>query len=207
MARNGRKKKRITTAKPGVEVVLTNVADPYDGKPLTVAKNARVHPLDQMQARGRLTDAQKAAGDRFLAIYDRSQIGGARAIDYSQLKVDVSFVHRGLDPSVMAATNQMTMICQAVGRRAYKLLVLVIGQRHGIFDLARRLDGTVDRPHAEHLSRSFKESLDDLADHFGVAKGRNGHARPYTREIKPFVGKIDLGLVTELTTPALRAKP
>lgn len=189
-----RKPRPVTLAEacPGIEVVQAEVADPYDGKPLKVSKNARVHPLDHMAHRGRLTDAQKMVGDRFLAVWDRSQIGGARAIDYERVKVDVSFVYRGLDEGAMQATAELGSICRAIGRRAYVLLVHVIGHREGIFDLARRLDGRVDQKQAEHLSKSIREALDDLADHFGVAKGRPAQQRPYVRMIKPFRGKIAL---------------
>lgn len=181
-----------TAARPGIEVVAAVVRDPYDGRPLTVAKNARVHPLDHMLARGRLTEAQKAAGDRFLEIWDRAEIGGARAIDYGRVKVDVSFEYRGLDPAVMGATDKLAGICGALGRRAYMLLVHVIGMRMSIFDLARRADGTVDQALGRHLSASVKDALDDLIDHFGVAKGAPRRSPPFERKIKPHVGKIPL---------------
>lgn len=181
-----------TAACAGVEIQSVTVRDPYDGRDLVVAKNVRTHPLDHMAARGRLSAAQKAAGDRFLAIWDRSQIGGARAIDYSRLRVDVSFAHSGLDASVAAATDHLRAICRDIGKRAYRLLVLVIGGRMAVFDLARRLDGTVDDHEARHVSACLREALDDLADHFGVAKGAAKPLPPYERRIKPFVGKIDV---------------
>jgi hypothetical protein len=187
-----RKGKPVTLAeaRPGIEVVQVQVADPYDGKPLTVSKNARVHPLDHMASRGRLTDAQKVAGDRFLEIFDSSQIGGAQAIDYSRVKVDVSFVYRGLDEGAMQATDELSAICRALGKRAYTLLVRIIGHRLGVFDLARQSNGHVDRKLANHLSDSIKEALDDLSEHFGSATGKAKPQQPYVRVIQPFRGKI-----------------
>lgn len=211
-SRAQRKKEKVTLAKTTAaklttsEIVNVQVSDPFEPeKNLSVAKNIRVHPLDQMSARGRISEAQKSAGDRFLAIYDRSQIGGAKAIDYSTVKVDVSFSYDGLDEDAMKATDMLKEICLDVGKRSYGLLVKIIGHRLGLFDLARRLDGTVDRDHAEHLSKSLKEALDDLDDYFGVAEGKPAPRAPYRRVIPELHGKIDLASMGRLTTPALRA--
>lgn len=193
-----RKRKPVTIAGPGrfgIEIEAATVADPFDGTALRVAKNVRVHPLDTMRARGRLTEAQKAAGDRFLAIYDRSQIGGARAIDYSRLKVDVSFSYDGLDEGAAAATSMLADVCREVGRRTYVLLVRVIGQRLAFWDMARRLDGTVDQAEAEHVAWAFGKAIDDLADYFGCAKGAVVKAAPYRREVRPHAGKIEIEVV------------
>lgn len=147
------------------------IIDPYSGKVEIKARNIRNHPLDHMMARGRITDAQLEAGNRFLLIWERSEIGGARAIDPGQIKVDTSYWHRGLALGVMAATADLNAIETKLGRRAYTLLVRIIGHRQSPFDLVRDAGGGVYAPAAAHISASFKEALDDLAVHFGCAKG------------------------------------
>lgn len=180
---NRRKKRPVSVAGNNgkIEIEFTQVPDPYEpGKMLDVAKNVRVHPLDALRARDRINDAQKAAGDRFLAIYDRAEIGGARAIDYSRVKVDVSFEHRGLDPGVAVATDELIAIRRQIGKRPYALLCRVIGERISLRTMASAVDAHdrqlkhLDWPSRDtvsHMYRSLQEALDDLADHFGVAKG------------------------------------
>jgi hypothetical protein len=196
MGRN-RKRKTITLAPTaacaGIEIEHVVVQDPYEPeKPRLVAKNIRTHPLDQMLARGRLSETQKAAGDRFLALWDRSQIGGTRAIDYTRVKVDESRTFRDLDDRALAAARELERVRLSLGQRAYALLAQVIGERKGFWDLARRPDGKVERAHAEHLAWSFRDAIDDLIDFFGVARGKVRTTPPYERAVRPFTGKIEL---------------
>jgi len=182
---------------PGIERVAATVADPYDGRKLRVVKNSRVHPLDEMAHRKRISPLQKAAGDRFLEVWDQAEIGGARAIDYAQVKVDMSFTHRGLDPKVAGAIQQLKAICQLVGRRPYGMLVMVIGHRKTISELAVGLDDSSRKEAVTYCSMTFKRSLDDLADHFDLrVRARVAFLGPeYHRVIRPF-GKRKIDLTT-----------
>lgn len=187
MARGPRKKPKITL--PGrnaaIEIAPVEVMDPYDGKPLTVMKNVRVHPLDTMLKHGKITDAQKTAGDKFLEIFDKSEIGGARAIDYERVKVDVSFQHRGIEPSVAESLQKLTAIHRTLGRRAFSILVQVIGLRVTPYDLAKERD-QIDPPSRDsigYFTTSFRLALDDLAEHFGVARGPE--RRGYVEKRRP----------------------
>ncbi|MEJ0092812.1 MAG: hypothetical protein WDN46_05125 [Methylocella sp.] len=171
-----RKKQQITL--PGlncsVELEPASIQDPFEpAKQLTVMKNIRVHPLDSMVARKTINAPQKEAGDRFLELFDRAEIGGARAIDYSQVKVDISFTHRGLPKGVAEAVQELKEIRQHLGARYYALLVSVIGDRMAVYDLARARD-KADTPATATLSyftAALRLALDDLTELWGVGVG------------------------------------
>lgn len=175
-----RKKKAVSVATVGrsgnVEIQMVEVEDPFEsGKKLVVAKNVFTHPLDHLRARNAITHDQKTAGDRFLALYEQAEIGGARAIDYSRVKVDVSFEHKGLDPKVGRAIDQLEEIRAIVGRRSFVLLWDVIGRRRSPHQLAAEIDGAAlaSRRTREFLMMTLRHALDDLISHFGlVAQGR-----------------------------------
>ncbi|MEJ0094538.1 MAG: hypothetical protein WDN46_14215 [Methylocella sp.] len=171
-----RKKQQITL--PGlncsVELEPASIQDPFEpAKQLTVMKNIRVHPLDSMVARKTINAPQKEAGDRFLELFDRAEIGGARAIDYSQVKVDISFTHRGLPKGVAEAVQELKEIRQHLGARYYALLVSVIGDRMAVYDLARARDKAEKPTYAtlSYFTAALRLALDDLTEFWGVGIG------------------------------------
>jgi len=184
----------------GVEIATAVIPDPYeDGAVLRAAKNIRVHPLDHMKARGRITEIQAAAGDRFLQIYDRAEIGGARAIDYTRVKVDISYNHRGLDVGMAEATLELNRISKLLGRPSYLLMRTIIGERVPIHVLGAQMEGChPSRATTLTLYQAVRDDLDKLAVHFGL--GQRGSTRlmpPYTRNIAPFMGKMEVAMVGE----------
>ena len=191
MSKSGRKRKpKPITVATGQSLNLlvrpTEVDDPYEtGKPLIVMKNMRVTSLDFIHSRGRLghldniehkhqANARKLAGDKFQGIFEQAQIGGAKAFDYSALKVDTSFVHRGIDESVMIAVATLSAIRTDVGKHYFDLLWHIIGLNRSIFDLASSHDGNgiSSRETRRELYHELRLALDALIDFFGVAKGR-----------------------------------
>lgn len=179
-----KRKKPITLPSVGfngnIEIHFAEVEDPFEkGKRLSVAKNVATHPLDHLLARSHITIDQKAAGDRFLRLYEDAEIGGARAIDYSRVKVDVSFQHKGLNPRAGKAIDELEAIRAIVGRRSYGLLWEVIGRRRSPHQIAAEIDKAEigSRRTREFILTSLRHSLDDLAGHFGVAaRGRKRRA-------------------------------
>lgn len=171
----------IGRASGNVDLGVVDVPDPFEpGKTVRVLKNQAVTPIDHLEARGALTRDQKAAGDRFLALYEAAEIGGARAIDYSRLKVDVSFEHKGLDPKASRAIDELEEIRAIVGRRSYQLLWDVIGRRQSPHQLAAEMDRAPvgSRRTREFLMTALRHALDDLAGHFDVvAQGRPKRTR------------------------------
>lgn len=177
-----RKKRKVTL--PGlngsVQLEETMIQDPFEpSKQLKVMKNTRVHPIDNMEARGTINAAQKAAGDRFLGLFDRAEIGGARAIDYSKVKVDVSYSHRGIAPGVAEAVQELNQIRQHLGARYYKLLCSVVGDRITVYDLARARD-KAERPTSATLcyfTAALRLALDDLTEFWDGAMGSHAPRR------------------------------
>jgi hypothetical protein len=163
-----------------IEIYMVEMPDPFEpDKKLMVAKNIATHPLDHLRARNAVTHDQKAAGDRFLALYEAAEIGGAKAIDYSRVKVDVSFEHKGLDPKTSEAIDQLEAIRAIVGRRSYRLLWDVIGRRQSPYQIAAQIDQSSvgSRRTREFLMTALRNALDDLIAHFDVvAIGRKPRA-------------------------------
>lgn len=176
-----RKKQPITLPTIGfngnIDLHLVEVQDPYEPeKKLRVARNVRNHPLDEEFAAGTINQDQLAAGNRFLALYERAEIGGAQAIDYSRVKVDTSYVHKGLATGVMEAAQELSDIRATLGSRAYGILVSVIGNRRRIDSIAR--DHVCEdwrlRQRRIYLRHALAAALEDLCSHFEVvAKGRD----------------------------------
>jgi len=163
-----------------IEIHMVEMPDPFEpDKMLMVAKNVATHPLDHMFARAAITRDQKAAGDRFLGLFEAAEIGGARAIDYSRVKVDVSFEHKGLNPRTSEAIDDLEAIRAIVGRRSYQLLWDVIGRRQSPHHLAAEIDQAPvgSRRTREFLMTALRHALDDLIGHFDVvATGRKRSA-------------------------------
>lgn len=204
MARSGRKRAR--KPEPGrdqnVEEREVTIADPYEPmKALAVKKNTRVHPLDYEHANGRITDTQKIAGDRFLALWDRAALGGAKAIDYSAVKVDVSHVYRGLSDAQMRAGQGLKEAHAAVGPADYALLVAAIGERQSMRNLAAMRDGCSPPSWRtiQDIREAFRSALSKLARHLRVeATGQEGGVRVWigtenlAKAVESQDGKIDL---------------
>jgi hypothetical protein len=185
MSRKRKKPKTVSLAPIGrasgnFDLGLVDVQDPFEpGQTIRVVKNNAVTPIDHLRARGALTLDQKAAGDRFMALYEAAEIGGARAIDYSRVKVDVSFEHKGLDPRVGEAIDELEAIRAIVGRRSYQLLWDVIGNRQSPHLIAARIDNAsiASQRTRKFVITALCFALDDLIEHFDVvAKGRKRRA-------------------------------
>jgi hypothetical protein len=177
-----RKKRSITLPaighNGGIDLHLVEVQDPYEpDKKLRVARNVRNHPLDEEFAAGSISQDQLAAGNKFLELYERAEIGGAQAIDYSAVKVDTSYVHKGLAVGVMESAQELKGIRAALGSRSYDLLVSIIGNRRRIDAMARDYQEREEwrtRQHRIYLRHAFAAALLDLCSHFDVvARGRD----------------------------------
>lgn len=126
-----RRKPAVTLAgNPGLEVRPVQVADPFQphGPKLTVLKNIRTTPADYLHSKGRIDDALKAVADRYQALHDRAEIGGARAIDYSRPKVDGGRLAEPLTQAVADARFELIRVHQELGKVAAVMLRLVIGE-------------------------------------------------------------------------------
>lgn len=146
------------------QLVLREVADPYDGEHLTVIGNVLESPLALLRHRGMISEGEKLAGDRFRAIYERSIIGGARAIDYRQPKVDGGTLFDPLHSSSAEAARTLKGVARIVGEIDFRLLVAVVGEGRRIVDVAGQGASTRARL---HCGARLRDALHLLAVRWG----------------------------------------
>ena len=191
-SRGGSKPVSLARFSPaGVQIVKARVEDPYEpGEKLPVLKNIRVHPVDHLLARRKITPIQADAANRFLQLYDRAVIGAARAIDYSIPKVDVSHTARGIAMGAAGATAALLKIRAEVGDRVYLVLRQLIGERA---NPARMASAMREWRKAKTLYAEIRIALNALVSYWGM--DRRAKAKPqeeYVREIKPFTGPLEV---------------
>jgi hypothetical protein len=154
------------------ELVAREVPDPYDGKHLTVIVNTRESTLGHMLARGLIDEGQKAAGDRFRAIYERAIIGAAKAFDYRRPKVDGGKLFDPMHSSSAEAARALKWVRGLVGEADYSLLVLIAGDGRTIRDVVG--DSRAARLYAGHR---FRDALAILAVKWGFDGSPAGGGR------------------------------
>lgn len=178
MSRMGRKRKvPVTLPKIGgegrLETAPVQVADPYSpSQQAVVVKNIRVNPLDWMYHRGRIDDAQFAAGNRFRSYYEQGEIGASGAIDYSRTKVDGGKLQEPLTEAVYAARRALGMARGATGEAGYALLVAVVGEGVNVGHIARLRPSLCHGLRGEraegYVSGRLREALDALVAQWGL---------------------------------------
>ena len=183
-----RKPKPVTLAPvPSLDahraIAFAEVPDPFEpGRKVLVAKNVLAHPAELLYANGRIDDAQRMAGVRVMSLYERAEIGGSAAIDYSRVRVDGGTLADPLAEAVHEARRALLGVREAVGVGGYAILMPVMGEGIHVHRLVR------DRPalarglsgkRAEgYITGRLREALDDLVQHWGlIAVGRKGNRR------------------------------
>lgn len=161
----------------GPVLILDNVPDPFEPhKRLEVIKNARSSAIDTLFARKRLgppdtAEARRIAAKRFLAIYERSMIGGASAIDYGRAKVDVSFKYSGVADQTIEAIRNIADIRAAL-RRHYFVIEAVCGAGMSLDELGNQIQGGAASWRTKGwLADVLRDGLDRLIEYFGVSEG------------------------------------
>lgn len=186
MSKPGRKRKPPPVSLPGQQgrmVELVEVDDPYEaGKKIRALKNTMASPLDHLYARGRLVGpddsdadglARKIAGDWVRIAYERSEMSDARAIDYAQVRVDVSFQYSGLSESKAEALQILKRMSDYLGRRLYHVVYSICGREISVDDLIRqdnpnREPGRMDRLGAY---QDLRDGLDMVIQFRGASSG------------------------------------
>lgn len=204
--RTGRKAKRKPVSLAGAQgkmvLAIQQVDDPYEaGAKCDVLRNVTRSPLASIFDRGRLRGnddtvddaaARLVAGERFRALYERAELAGAGAVDYSAVKVDVSFAYSGPADKMTEAHMELGRICAALGRH-YGMVRAVVGEERPFFVwLASHVGREPSRSERMQAYDDMRAALDELIQHFGVAKGRAKRAAPYIRTVKPWRGKIEI---------------
>lgn len=144
-----------------------------------VTKNIRHDVLEYEFACKRIDEAQKIAGDKLAALIARAGIGGAKAIDYENPKVDGGGKSDTLTDAVADAHKRLKHIRECITRPRYNLLVMAIGEGKKISEIASRWEVSgAYRPNKRHMevyiAIEFRAALDDLVGVFGIARGKTG---------------------------------
>lgn len=175
---NRRKPKPVTLAPvPSLDrhrqLAFVEVADPFEpGRKITVAKNIHSHPAEWLFANGRIDEAQRVAGLRVRALYERSEIGGSAAIDYSRVRVDGGTLADPDAEAVHEARRALVGVRGAVGVGGYAILMPVMGEGLQAGQLARERPslarGLSGRRAEGYIIGRLREALDDLVQHWGL---------------------------------------
>ena len=173
-----RKPKPVTLAPvPSLDahrhLAFTEVPDPFEpGRKIVVAKNVLAHPAELLFANGRIDEAQRMAGARVMSLYERAEIGGSAAIDYSRVRVDGGILADPLAEAVHEARRALLGVRQAVGVGGYAILMPVMGEGIHVHRLVRErpaLARGLSGKRAEgYITGRLREALDDLVQHWGL---------------------------------------
>ena len=156
-------------------------AGPKNPRKLVAQRFTENTPLIAIRDRGRLVgrgehesaaDRRFKAGERLRDIFEKAEIGGAKAIDYSAVKVDVSFTHPELSPSTERAIAQLTLIRKAMDRH-FVILEAIVCHEIPFLIYAKRAAGR-ETSGTERLEmyQDFRDALDHLADYFNPPNRR-----------------------------------
>ena len=183
MIRQGRKRHRpVTLAQPydrrssdlliNAIVAETVVDDPLElGGSLTVMRSLRDDPLAHLHDRKFIDDAQFMAGRSWQAHYERSGIGGVRAIDFTKEAVDGRRFMDALCDMQQAAVNRLARMDKELGQEGCALIRDVLGKGWGLSQCAsaRGLNHKTGSRDMDYLGRRLRECLDTLAVELGFA--------------------------------------
>ena len=173
----GRKRKaKITLPGFGGRVIIeTDVPDPYaPERRERVRKLIYDKTIERMAIDGKLrsptegqdgTEARLIAANRFMALYGRCGGSGARAIDYSAIKVDVSRRYNGTPEGQAMALREMADLRQAIGWQAHELLHAVVCNATAATLLSKRRGN-------DTFYQDVRAALDGVIDFYGIARGR-----------------------------------
>lgn len=177
------RKRKVKITLPGMQgrvLVEADVADPYAPERRERVKRAIYdNTIEAMASRGHLrapgeaqdgTEARLIAAAKFLALYARAGGSGARAIDYSAIKVDVSSRYDGTPEGQAMALREMARIREAIGAEPYKLLHSVICNDTAVTLLIRAERKRVENASVEFYQR-VRSALDGVIQYYGVATG------------------------------------
>jgi hypothetical protein len=157
------------------QIAFVEVDDPYRRRGTfeksLVARSLRGDPLAWMHSHRRIDDAQFLAGRKWQALYDASVLGALRTNHPRNQYVDGGRAPDMLSIGRLDANRGLREIEGVLGKDRLGLVEDVLAR--GLFPTqiaaARGKDG--ERAVAA-VAREFRESLDILAVHFGLASAR-----------------------------------
>lgn len=124
------------------------------------------------------TEAQTLAAARFRGLYQRAQIGGARAMDYEAVKVDVSGPGETIVFEVGDQARREYMgAVQRLGMIRSSLVEKLVVHEMSMRDLADSIGEGQGGAARERVTKQVQEAVDALAEHFGYLGTAPKHAR------------------------------
>jgi hypothetical protein len=156
------------------------VKDPFDGRTRTKVINIKCDPVGRMHKRGQLSpngDTRLQAARYYQHLWDRAEIGGARAIDTTKDKVDGGVFQMPDSERRQRAQAERNTIERRLGEQGVGLVRLILIHGLEICELhdlrsarsAREMDNTGHR---------FRECLDTIAEVVGLFGRASGPRRP-----------------------------
>lgn len=172
---------------PNSDYGIIMVEDPYDPKrpdglrimrPKIAA--LRDDPIGRMFNRGQLEHASDDghaakvrfdAARRWQAVYDRAEVGGARAIDFTREVVDGCMLKTPDTAGLHEAQQQLLEFDCQLGEEGASLVRAVLGERCELKDVALQLGVQTDFE-KRYLGYRLTECLDTLARQMGLMAQR-----------------------------------
>lgn len=155
------------------EIQKVQVENPYfstahpvcasNPKRVPASVNVRTDAVMTLFSRGLLDIAQKAAADRFAAVWQAAG-GRVQSLDYSQDRVDAG----KSDPMLarLAAVQELTR-CQAlIGRRGFQVIEAICGEGKALSEIAQTKRERLT------LADNLRADLDELALIWGLRTNR-----------------------------------
>lgn len=150
--------------------------DPHEGKTRVKVVALRDDPVGRMARRGQLGKLSGDGGARlkaaraYQALYERTEIGGSRAIDPTREAVDGGRFSLPDTDRRLEARERLKRLDEKLGERGVGLVRLILIHKFEIAALAK------EPRERDHIGRSFKEHLTTLAQALGLigrGPGRN----------------------------------
>jgi len=119
------------------------------------------------------SEIQTLAAARYRDVYERSQLGGAKAIDYSVTRVDTSgSAHASMSEMGEEARRLYGNAVAALGMFKSSLIERVVCDGMSIRELARRIEGNEGDAARTRITGHLLLALDEAAELLGVGQGR-----------------------------------
>ena len=155
------------------QVGVVMVDDPYAlelGGQVEVIRSYRDDPMAEMRTRGHIQEWQLLAGRRWQQLVDQAQIGGIKALDPGKDAVDGGRLPDPLTDHQAFALRELKAVDERLGPERAALIRDILGRRMTLTQVAAER-GYTSGYMASKLAGKLRESLDDMAELFGLARG------------------------------------
>lgn len=138
------------------------------------------------------TEAQFLAAARYCSLYEQSQIGGARATDYSQVRVDTSGPRQDQISARQDDTRkEIEGARKAMGERATSIVDRVVVYGASIRDLAQNSGHGTGGQGRRRAEAELLAALDVLVEHFGLLPPESPRQRRWSDGSKARIVRED----------------